>query len=234
MRAAPVLGSDSTRRITRKPNRLVLSFISCVVMVDSSSNPHSALRNPQSFDPYFSLSGAVEFAEIDGLPGAELQAAIFDNDLGGIAHHAGFDVCGGVAFVVGVTGFPWYAAIERLFHVAGHVRIGVFVDGDAGGGVRDEDGNDSVCGAQFGDCGLNQRGDVHEFAFSGCRNVDLFHHVYPYRDSRFVKSPQALGGRTSYSSGFYSALTVLPHFSAISSPGIVSRSLSSFRFHNVS
>ena len=105
------------------------------------------------FDAEEAGAGAVEFAEEDALPAAELEFAFGDEDGGGGAHERGLDVGVGVAFGVLIAGVLGNQAREGGFHIGGDVGVGVFVDDDAGGGVRD---------VKVADAGVHG-GVVHEF-----------------------------------------------------------------------
>src|SRR5580700_6051064 len=89
------------------------------------------------FDAEAAGAGAVEFAEKDSLPTAELESAFGDEDGGGSAYERGLNVGVGVAFGVAVAGGLGNEAREGGFDIGGDVGVGVFVDHDAGGGVRD-------------------------------------------------------------------------------------------------
>ena len=102
-------------------------------------------------------AGAVEFAEEDALPAAELELAFGDEDGGGSAHERGFDVGVGVAFGVSEIAALGNQAGKGGFEIGGDVGVGVFVDDDAGGGVRD---------VEMADAGVDA-GVVHEFGDGG-------------------------------------------------------------------
>ena len=86
------------------------------------------------------MAGTVEFREVDGLPGTELQLAILHDDADGRAHQAGFQVGIAVAFAVAIVGFMMrYKMGQFLQQIVAHIRIGVLVNGHAGSGVGDKD-----------------------------------------------------------------------------------------------
>jgi len=88
-------------------------------------------------DPRLARAGTVELAEINRLPGAELETAIADKNTDTAAHHAGFDVGRGVAFAVAVRRrTPGDGLVERVEDVGDNIGIGILVDGDAGGAMR--------------------------------------------------------------------------------------------------
>ncbi len=66
-----------------------------------------------------------------------------DDDLGGVAHHAGLDVRRRVSLVVTVVSVPWNHPVENGFHVRLDVGIGIFVDGYGRRRVWNEDGDDA-------------------------------------------------------------------------------------------
>ena len=98
---------------------------------------------------------AVEFAEEDALPAAQGQVAVDDEDGLGVAYQDGLDVRVGIAFAVFVWAAVWDQTIKGGFYVAGHVWIGVFVDGDGGGGVRDVEMAHAGFDLRFGYEGLD-------------------------------------------------------------------------------
>ena len=74
----------------------------------------------------------AEFAEVDALPRAEVQAAVRDGDVEAHAEHAALGVRRHVVRpferVVVVRGVLRNQVVEDLLHVAPHVRVGVLVD----------------------------------------------------------------------------------------------------------
>ena len=132
----------------------------------------------EDFDPEAAGARAVEFAEENSLPTAELELASADEDCGGGAYERGIDVGIGVAFGVAVAAdfflcpsarkvsMRWgprgNEARERGLDIGGDGGIVIFVDEHAGRGVRDVDIADAGLHAgvlnQFGDAG----GDVEQ------------------------------------------------------------------------
>ena len=83
------------------------------------------------------------FVEIDALPGAQVETAVADGDGYCVAKKHGFDVGGhvvgsfvSVAVVRGVFGNRF---VEVALHVLADSRVRVFVEGQGGGCVADED-----------------------------------------------------------------------------------------------
>jgi hypothetical protein len=112
------------------------------------------------FDKVLSLPWAVEFAELDSLPGAEHELAAFDQDRDAVADEGGFHVAVAVAFAVLIVGFAVGDEGGEFFeHVVLDVGVGVFVDGDGGGGVGDADDRHAVLNLMLRDEPLNMVGD---------------------------------------------------------------------------
>src|SRR5438067_5389005 len=85
---------------------------------------------------HFPLAPAVELAEEDSLPATEQQLAVVEGDGDARARERSLDVCVGVLLAVAEA----HAVLrderaKRVEHVGGHVRVGVLVDGEAGGRV---------------------------------------------------------------------------------------------------
>ena len=114
------------------------------------------------FDEDSALARAVEFAEEDALPGAESEFAVFDgNSLTGSGED-GLHVRVSVAFCVAIGTLIRDQAIEESFDVVGNVRIGVFVDGYTGGGVRNIDVADPAFRIGFADGPCDFASDVYK------------------------------------------------------------------------
>lgn len=84
-------------------------------------------------------TGAVELGQEDALPGAKREAPALDREGGGLADEGCHDVGGRIALRVAERAGLWDSLVEPVEHVGRDVRVGVLVDDDAGGGVRDED-----------------------------------------------------------------------------------------------
>lgn len=126
--------------------------------------------------PDFTRPWAVELAQVNCLPCTELQAAVADKNLCAGTHHAGLDMGRGISFAVAIIRrCPWHGFVECVQYVRHNVRVGVFVDGDSGGRVRDKDGAQAVLDAGFGHGLLYFACDVDELiALAGTDN-ELFH-----------------------------------------------------------
>ena len=127
-----------------------------------SSARHPAARRASRTDPHFALAGAVEFAEEDALPGAELEAACADEYADAAAQQAGLEMRGTVAFAVLIVAAPRHEPFERGREVAHNVGIGILVDRNAGRCVRNEDRHGAFAHAEFAQRGLDLRGEVDE------------------------------------------------------------------------
>jgi hypothetical protein len=77
----------------------------------------------------------------------------------------------GIAFGMLVGCVPGNRFSQCFNHVGRNAGIGVFVDGDAGRGVRYEDGNDSVRYPEFYCRRLNFPRDVDELSFGACEKL---------------------------------------------------------------
>src|ERR1700693_2545770 len=79
--------------------------------------------------------------KIDGLPGAEHECALFDRyrqrALAERRPDMGWHVVRSFARVT-VISIAWCETIEGIHKIAQHVRVGVLLDQQRGGGVRDE------------------------------------------------------------------------------------------------
>jgi hypothetical protein len=111
-------------------------------------------RVGDGFDVEFAVARAIEFAKEDALPVAQNELAVgYKNGLLG-THEDGFHVRVGIAFGVFVGPAFRDEVIEDAFDIAGDVWVGVLVDGDCGGGVRDVPMADPMVCCGFCDCGL--------------------------------------------------------------------------------
>src|SRR5216684_3537672 len=121
------------------------------------------------------LARAVEFTKKNSLPGAESEFAVFDED--GLARSGedGFHVRVRVAFGVAIPALMRDQAIEDLFDVAGDVGIGVFVDDDSGGGVRNIDVADAVFHIRFADSLFDFAGDIYKLRAAIRFDAKSFH-----------------------------------------------------------
>ena len=87
------------------------------------------------FDEDVALPRAIEFAEEDSLPGTKNELAAFDEDGLAGARENRFHVGVGIAFSVAIRALVWDKGVEDSLHIRRDIRIGVFVDRNAGCGV---------------------------------------------------------------------------------------------------
>ena len=91
----------------------------------------------EDFDVDVAFAGAVELGEENALPAAKSELAVFDeHNLRGANEHR-LHVRVGISFSVAIRRSGRHEAVEGAFRVGGDIGIGVFVDQDSGGGVRD-------------------------------------------------------------------------------------------------
>lgn len=88
--------------------------------------------------------GPIEVAEEDALPGAEDQLSARDYQRDGRTDAAGLDVRGGVPLRMAVVRPVREGGRHPADEVRPHVRVGVLVDREAGGGVLGEDEAEAV------------------------------------------------------------------------------------------
>jgi len=122
------------------------------------------------------LARAVEFAEENSLPGAESEFAVFDEDDLARAGEDGLHVRVSVAFGVAIWAVVWDQAIEDSFDVAGDVNVGVLVDGDSGGGVRNVDVADAAFHIGFADSLFDFAGDIDKLRAAVRFDAESFHY----------------------------------------------------------
>lgn len=84
----------------------------------------------------FATTRAVEFAKENSLPGTEENGALFDEDKAGTADHSGHGMGRGVTLQVLIMTMGWHHFPENLDKIFLNGRVGSFVDGHGGGGVR--------------------------------------------------------------------------------------------------
>ena len=122
------------------------------------------------------LARAVEFAEEDSLPGAESEFAVIDEYDLARSGEDGLHVGIGVALGVLVRAFVGNEAIEDSFDIAGDVGIGVLVDGDPGGGVRNVDVADAAFHIGFADSLFDFAGDIDKLRAAIRFDAESFHY----------------------------------------------------------
>lgn len=83
-----------------------------------------------------------ELAQINALPNTQVEAAIGDGDGDAAANQGGFGVGGHVVVAFEGVGVEAFAFADQVVEDGGEVGldvgVGVFVEGEAGGGVFDE------------------------------------------------------------------------------------------------
>src|SRR5438067_12110655 len=95
----------------------------------------TSLRQKLHMDAAF--PGAVEFAEVDALPAAQHQLAALHEDRRTGTDQAGLDVRVAVALTVPEALLLLrHGALQPKEDIMPHVRVGILVDGDGGGGMR--------------------------------------------------------------------------------------------------
>lgn len=125
--------------------------------------------------PDFARARAVVFHEEDALPGAELQPAVGHDQLLRRIGERAFDMGVRVALRMGVRSVFRDGAAQESGEVAAHIRVGVFVDGDACGGMGTEYREDAVARLQFLQTGADQGRDVDDVdALTGSDGI-FFH-----------------------------------------------------------
>ena len=110
----------------------------------------------------FARARAIEFREEDALPAAKSELRFFDENELRDAGENGFDVRVGVAFSMAIGSRGWDEAIESAFGVGGDIGVGMFVDKDAGGSVRDVEETGAGSNAKCGDDALDVAGYVEQ------------------------------------------------------------------------
>ena len=82
----------------------------------------------------------------------------------------------GVAFRMAVGTIVRNQAIENSFHVSGNIGIGVLVDDDSGGGVRNVDVADTAFHIGFANSVFDFAGDFHKLGAAVGFNAESFHY----------------------------------------------------------
>ena len=128
------------------------------------------------FYPDGALAWAVEFTEENSLPGAEREFAVFDECGLTRSGEDGLHVGIGVALGVLVRPCVGNQAIEDSFDVAGDVGIGVLVDDDSGGGVRNVDVADAAFHVGFADSLFDFARDINKLRAAIRFEAESFHY----------------------------------------------------------
>ena len=125
------------------------------------------------------MAWAVEFAEEYALPGAEAQLAVFDDHLDAVSHEGCFHMGSGVALAMAISAMPGYHLVQDMDHVVYHIRVGIFVDRDAGCCVRCEYCDDALLYVQVPDMLLDGPRDIHKIRAMNCADIQ-FLHIFPF------------------------------------------------------
>lgn len=97
------------------------------------------------FDPELAVAGTVKLAEIDRLPGPQLRQAIPDNYLSLAADQRTLDMGCRISLKVVKIPIEGNHLVEHVDDIPLDIRVTVFVDGDSGGGVRNEYQQHPLC-----------------------------------------------------------------------------------------
>ena len=92
---------------------------------------------------------AVEFAEKDALPGAELKLSLLDNNRYAGTGEGGHHVCGSIPLKMAVVLGIWNKAGQGVKYIPLHIRVSTFVDGQSGSGVGIVEHQEAVLNAAF-------------------------------------------------------------------------------------
>ncbi len=83
---------------------------------------------------------------------------------------------GRIAFPVGIVAVPRDHVFQNVSDVDDHIRVGVFVHGDPGRGVRHKNGYEAILDPQLDNPGLYLAGDIDKLGPAPGMNRKLFHH----------------------------------------------------------
>ena len=129
----------------------------------------------EDFYQHGALTGAVEFAQENPLPGSESEFSVLDEDgLTGTGED-GLHVRVGVALGVLITALVRNKAIENSFDVARDVGIGMFVDGNSGSAVRNIDVANAAFHSGFADSLFHLASDVYKLGAAIRFDVQSLH-----------------------------------------------------------
>jgi len=126
-------------------------------------------------DMHVSRARAIEFAQIDALPGSLDESAVADRYHGGKSHEGGFNMRRGVALGVLIGPLPRNHSFERRHDVGANIRVGVLVDGDASGRMWNIDQAGAFFDAHFGDDRGDLTGDFLEVGPRRRSNTQYLH-----------------------------------------------------------
>lgn len=144
-------------------------------MEEECGNPHSLCF--QDFDGKPAVSGAVELAEIDGLPGAEHELPILDEHKIGWPEGRRFNMGVGIPFPVSVVEVLGDKPVQRVEDVPLDGWIGSFIYGDGGGSVRHEKEANAVLDTAVVDLLLDLLGHIDELDTGFALDVDIPYHA---------------------------------------------------------
>lgn len=128
--------------------------------------------------PDRAFARAIELAKKDRLPASQLQCRVLDGQGLTRATHQGFDVRGGVAFLMLISVFVRHQFIERLQNVAHHIRVITFLNHDGGGRVRRVNYAKATLDAAICDNFLHFSRDVDELVALFGGQMKLLHARY--------------------------------------------------------
>jgi len=137
--------------------------------------PHRSSLILHRFDPDLAPARSIKFTEEDALPGSELKLPSLHDDLRRGSHHAGLHMSRRIAFTVAVPALPRDHPVEDRLHVRHHVRIGMFINGHAGGGMGHKDRDQAFVQPALFHRILHFVRDLHEFRSTACFHRKLFH-----------------------------------------------------------
>ncbi len=112
------------------------------------------------------LPRPIKFTEVEALPGAEDEAAVFNDQRLAGSEQAAFDMGRAVPFEVAVSVLHGHQLVDCHDHVSTHIRVGIFIDRNRCRSVR----------------GINDRHTISDAAIPNCLTggsgyVDHFHLV---------------------------------------------------------
>jgi hypothetical protein len=126
---------------------------------------------------YFAIAWPIKFGEENALPPAECQLPFLDeNELVYVSEY-GFHVRIGIALGVAIGAGHGDEAIESSLSIGGYVRVGMLVDQNAGGGVRDVYEAGANANPESGHDALHIFGDVNELGAARSLYGDGLHKV---------------------------------------------------------
>ena len=122
------------------------------------------------------LASTVKLTQEHALPAAEQQFAVFERYGYRRSGEARFDVRVGILFAVTeVHAVLRNERAERVQHVARHIRIGVFVDGETGGGVLDVKDDDAFLNVRLSQFLVDEAGKLDQLFTITRTNVQNKH-----------------------------------------------------------